>query len=151
MDYADSKESGKNTYTWYDHSVALRVENILYFIITANSLDLELNRRLETSLKNHGEWLYDDAHYFENHNHGVFEDTALIYLSYFLTDPQTEVWLGHAKERLTEQLKYAFSAEMVHVENSPGYATGIIELFQTVADFLTCQGDALGEMILCWT
>lgn len=145
--YAASGEADSNTYTWYDHGVSLRAENMIYFILTAESLDAGFSQELRGSLLEHGRWLYDDDHYFYQHNHGIYEDAALIYLSCFLKTAESGEWLAHAKERLQDQLSYAFSDEMVHVENSPGYATGVIDLFQDCADFLTLQGDEAGSAL----
>lgn len=40
-----------------------------------------------------------------------------------------------------------FTNEMVHVENSPGYQTGVMELFRVVAEFLDQFGDEFSDTL----
>ena len=70
----------------------------------------------------------NEEEYFENHNHGIFQDQALIYLAYFLNNKYSGDWISTAEFRIENQKEYAFSQEMVHVENSPAYQMGVTEL-----------------------
>ncbi|NBH28867.1 hypothetical protein D3Z60_24845, partial [Lachnospiraceae bacterium] len=89
----------------------------------------------------------NEEEYTPNHNHGIFQDQALIYLAYFLNNKYSSDWISLAKTRLETQKKYAFSEEMVHVENSPAYQLGVTELFYQVAEFLKGQGDDFGNQL----
>lgn len=145
---SDSKESEGNAFLWYDHGTALRAENLIYYALVADENDRlsdEMRSLIVNLLIMHGDFLSDENNYTENHNHGIFQDQALIYISYFLDNDKKQEWLQIAKERLEEQKEYAFSSEMVHVENSPGYQIGVMELFRVVAEFLVQFNDEFGN------
>lgn len=146
--YENSSKSKDNPYLWYDHGTAMRTNNLIYFLLayTQNeSYDRKFCNTVLEILFEHGKHLSNEDEYYENHNHGIFQDQALIYLSYFLNNKSSEKWLSLAKERIESQKEYAFSEEMVHVENSPAYQIGVIELFYQIAEFLTSQNDNLGK------
>ena len=149
VDYLNnSSESKNNTFLWYDHGTALRAENLIYYALVADENGLLNNdmRSLIVNLLNlHGEFLSDINNYTKNHNHGIFQDRALIYIAYFLNNDKKQEWLDIAKERLQEQKEYAFSSEMVHVENSPGYQIGVMDLFRVISEFLIQFKDEFGE------
>lgn len=144
----DSKKSEGNAFLWYDHGTALRAENLIYYALVADESDRlsdEMRSLIVNLLIMHGDFLSDENNYTENHNHGIFQDQALIYISYFLNNDKKQEWLQIAKGRLEEQKEYAFSSEMVHVENSPGYQIGVMELFRVVAEFLIQFDDEFGK------
>jgi hypothetical protein len=144
----NDKLTKNNSMVWYDHGTALRAENIIYYALVADKygkLDCDTKNIVTDLLELHGEWLSDSRHYTKNHNHGIFQDTSLIYIAYFLNDKNKQNWVSLAKERLNEQMKYAFTSEMVHVENSPGYQIGVEDLFRIIADFLLQFNDEYGK------
>lgn len=147
IDYEQTRGNSKNPFVWYDHGTALRAENLIYFILVAEPdqrITTEFSRELRELLQEHAEFLSDPQNYTENHNHGIFQDRALIYTAYFLNNDQTAQWLEIAQSRLQAQKEFAFSDEMVHVENSPGYQVGVMDLFRIVADFLKTMGNPYG-------
>ena len=147
--YADlPANAAANPYVFNDHAVALRAENLMYFGQICSKVGIwadDLYDHLYCLLKQHGEWLFDDAHYTKRHNHGVMQDQALLHLGYVL---DRKDWMEHAKERLLAQEKWAFNEEMVHTENSPGYAGGVSSLFRKVGRFLQQNGDPLGAQLI---
>lgn len=141
-----------NPFLWYDHGTALRAENLIYYALVCEStgnIDKAFQEKINTLLEEHGQFLADSHNYTRNHNHGIFQDRALIYIAYFLKNDRSDEWLDLAKERLQEQHEYAFNAENVHVENSPGYAFGVMELFLDISNFLAQFDDLYGEEL--WT
>ena len=147
--YADlPANASSNPFVFNDHAVALRAENLMYFGQICSKVGIwsdDLYHHLNRLLTQHGEWLFDDAHYTKRHNHGVMQDQALLHLGYVL---DRKDWIEHAKERLLAQEKWAFNEEMVHTENSPGYAGGVSSLFRKVGRFLQQNGDPLGEQLV---
>ncbi len=141
------KSNPENRMLWYDHGTALRVENIIYFLLTVNSIenqkivDNNLHNEIVLSLKEHVELLMSEEFYTKNHNHGIFQDRALIYLSYFLNDDSSSEMLKLAKDRLSTQKDFAFNQDMVHVENSPGYHIGAVDMFYKISQFLNDVND----------
>mgnify|MGYP001009850928 CR=1 FL=1 len=147
---SDEVLSKGNPYVWYDHGTALRAENLIYFALVceqANCLDAQFSESIRSLIKRHGEFLSDNAHYTKNHNHGIFQDRALIYIAYFINDEDSERYIDLAKKRLESQKNYAFNSEMVHVENSPGYQIGVLNLFRTISEFLIQFKDPFGEKL----
>ncbi len=65
----------------------------------------------------------------------------------YIKNENSEYWLSHAKERLNEQKKFAFTEEMVHVENSPQYHETVLKLFMQIAQFLLNFSDFDGEQM----
>jgi hypothetical protein len=140
-------KSNGNPFVWNDHATALRAENIIFFILTmdaAGMIDEHIKDNIERVLREHAEKLIDDSLYFYNHNHGIFQDRALIYLSFFLKERS---WFEHAKKRLWGQKEYAFNDEMIHVENSPGYQAVVMKLFMQIANFLIDFGEKFGYQL----
>lgn len=146
----DEKLSGKNNMVWYDHGTALRAENIIYYTLVAEEaqcLTQETKGLIIELLNLHAEFLAQEVNYTKNHNHGIFQDRALIYIAYFLNNENKQMWLEIAQERLKGQIEHAFTEEMVHVENSPGYQMGVIELFRVISEFLNQFEDNFGTQL----
>lgn len=149
IQYKEERKSTDNPYLWYDHGTAIRSNNLIYFLLayTGGGYDEEFYNKVISILNEHGEHLANEEEYFENHNHGIFQDQALIYLAYFLNNKYSGDWISTAEFRIENQKEYAFSQEMVHVENSPAYQMGVTELFYQVAEFLKSQGDDFGSQL----
>ena len=150
--YRRSELAEGNSFVWYDHGTALRADNIIYFVLTAEKEDKdyfssEQKAKIYGLIKEHAEFLAQDVNYTRNHNHGIFQDQALLYCAYFLNGKEKNEWISIAEERLLEQKNFAFTNEMVHVENSPGYQTGVMELFRVVAEFLDQFGDEFSDTL----
>lgn len=149
-DFRQTPQAEGNSFVWYDHGTALRANNLIYYALVAResgNLSSEMEKLLDELLEEHAEFLADDKNYTKNHNHGIFQDQSLIYTAYFLDNEQSEEYVDIAKVRLAEQEEFAFNSEMVHVENSPGYQMGVMDLFWTTADFLSQYGDEFGQEI----
>lgn len=61
-----------------------------------------------------------------------------------ISNEQSGKWLAKAKQRVVEQRKFAFTDEMVHVENSPQYQETVLRLFCSIAEFLSKFDDLDG-------
>lgn len=136
-----------NRYLWNDHAVSLRCENIMFFGTVCSNIGVwtkEFQDLLSSILTTHGEWLYSDEKYAVNHNHGVMQDKALLYVGYLMSN---SFWVAKAKNRLQKQLEFAFNEEFVHRENSPEYAIHA-NMFNIIGKFLIKYGDDFGEDIL---
>lgn len=134
VDYEKSSES-LNRYTWYDHTVAERTENLIYYYIVKQTAgDPSLDEKIKQTIKESAEWLFFDDNYTPKHNHGIFQDGSLIKAGYFLNENK---YIEKGVARLDEQLKYAFPNKHIHIENSIGYHLGIISYIKEVAGFLS--------------
>ena len=85
-----------------------------------------LRERIQDLLTEHAAFLCSDEKYTRNHNHGIFQDEALLYIAAALREHgEACQWAELAKKRLQEQLTHAFTEEFVHVENSSEYCVGV--------------------------
>lgn len=129
-----SSQNKLNRYTWYDHSVAERTENLIYYSIVKQATNNgKLDKSISELINLHAEWLYEDNNYTPKHNHGIFEDGSLIKAGYFLNKPS---YIQKGTDRLDQQLKYAFPNGHIHIENSFGYHLGIVSYIKSIAEFL---------------
>lgn len=149
LEWIKYKESNpNNNFLWYDHGTALRLENIIYFVLvtTENTdlIDTTLRMKIDSLIKEHMEFLYDDVNYTENHNHGIFQDRALLYGAYFIKDEKFNEYVEKVKSRLDEQIEFGFNEEMIHIENSPGYQVGVVQIIYQIAEFLEQFNDVYG-------
>lgn len=141
----------RNSVLWHDHGTAIRAESLLYFMLACMDTRLdtaEFRQEIQELLILHAEFLADDSHYTENHNHGIIQDIALLHTAYFLKVPESQEWVAIGEERLEGQKEYAFNSEMVHVENSPGYNAAVIDSFYKIALFLQRMGDPSAERLI---
>ena len=141
---SDTSLSKKNKYVWGDHSSANRAEILIYYTIVASDAGIIEQKRkifLKSLIKRHGEFLSKDKNYTFRHNHGIFQDRALLYIAYFLNDENTSEYIKIAQSRLTAQWKYALTDEMVSVENSSNYHLLARNLIQNINLFLLRQGN----------
>lgn len=147
----DPARSSDNPKVWYDHGSAMRAENLLYFILVAEETgfaDTPLREMIRNLLIDHAVFLSSEANYTANHNHGIYQDEALLYIAAALPNYNlSSQWALQAKNRLQEQLEYAFTDEFVHVENSSAYCVDVIELFSKISRFLQSIGDPYGEIL----
>ena len=142
---------GGNSLLWHDHGTAIRAESLLYFMLACMGTQLdtpELRGEIQELLILHAQFLADESHYTENHNHGIIQDIALLHTAYFLQVPESQQWIATGEERLEGQKEYAFNSEMVHVENSPGYNAAVIDSFYQIAIFLQRMEDPFAEQLL---
>ena len=136
-----------NEYVWDEHALALRIENLLYFLLVgqeAGLLSRSLTEKTERVLEQHGEMITQPRHYLENENHGVYQDKALLYLGYALHRID---WLQLAEERLKRQWEFLFTDEGVCVENSYTYQRLNLLLFVEISRLLERQVSDFGKLL----
>lgn len=90
--YKDTLTSD-NPFLWYDHGTALRAETLIYYALTlqeAGKADDTFIQTINNLLIEHAEFLANPQKYTSNHNHGIFQDRALIYIACFLNNENSE-------------------------------------------------------------
>ena len=110
-----------NCYNWDQHAVALRTETLLYYLLVGTEeglISASERRRVERVLFQHGNYLADPKLYLNNENHGVFQDRALLYLSYAFGNRE---WTDLARKRALCQWNFLFGESGACVENSYAY------------------------------
>ena len=138
-------------YSWGDHTTANRAVNICAFLDTCREKDLGddgWTAMVTRSLASHAVFLSTEAHYTFQHNHGIFQDFALMVIATHLTPAdKTAAWLDLARERMARQLSETFSAGGIHLENSPDYHIAITELLARVAHYADATGAELPDRL----
>ncbi|MBN1506422.1 MAG: heparinase II/III family protein [Sedimentisphaerales bacterium] len=130
-----------NPFSWGDHSTAVRAVSICAFLdyYVANTPDRASIRRFEEiaagSLSAHARYLAYGMDYVFPHNHGMFQDYALIVTaSHLAAGKASDRWVHMGLQRFERQVARTFSPEGIHLENSPGYHVAITGLLRrTVA------------------
>lgn len=124
-------------FIWHDHGTALRLEQfiIFFFYIKNNAPDwCEDNSSflhiLTKSFYIHGQCLEEENFYSKHTNHGLEQSRVLLLLSQTIKDqPLSNRWRDISIKRISSELEYCFTAEGVHVENSPGYHIFVFKVF----------------------
>lgn len=144
----NSCEAPPSTHSWHDHATAQRTINFCSFLDYARehapkpgSLDPGLEDLAVKALVQHAEFLADRRNYRFAHNHGLWQDYALLVAATHLEGVSScESWIHLAYQRLNEQVRVAFSEEGVHLENSPAYQKWIARLFQRIHTYTEAVG-----------
>lgn len=113
---------------WHDHGTAFRTRNIVNWLIFCHTknIDLEfvtLANKIELAklITNHIEWLSDSNNYSKYTNHGFDQAMILLTISIMFDIDELKKPRLVSRQRLEEEIKFAFTDEGVHKENSPGY------------------------------
>lgn len=124
----------KSTYpsklSWHDHATALRLRRLL--LLHAASLDAGMNcdwiPQLLVAVQLHCEVLSFDSFYSRHSNHGLDQSYILFWAACVFPELESaSQWRSIGRERVQDELEYAFSTEGLHVENSPGYHHGMLK------------------------
>lgn len=124
---------------WSDHVTANRTRILLWAWerLRARDPDSDTVDGLCRMLALHGTHLANDDEYTANHNHGFFQDEALLSLAAaFEQHPSQASWLELARERLAEQVDFAVTSEGVHREHSFSYHAGMQARFAELSQLL---------------
>lgn len=146
--FSKSILSVTNEYIWDHHAAALRAENLSYFLLVGKEKDCFSDKEINMVsdyLIYHGEFLSDIRNYLKNHNHGVYQDRALLYLAVMFGRAE---WADTAYSRLRRQWDFLFNDEMVCIENSYTYQRVNVDLFNDIAVFSEKQGHSYGKDLL---
>lgn len=126
--------SGVNfEFIWHDHATALRAENFLHLVYyLQNYASKWAEKNIDFIIKTEymifclGVKLAEDDFYTEHTNHGLEQVRVLLLLGiYFHCDD----WLVIAENRLLSEIKFSFTDEGVHKENSPAYHQFVFKVF----------------------
>jgi hypothetical protein len=133
--YEEAADLNKEIYLWYDHSVSYRTMILIDFLFQTKEVnfnDKELEVKLHKLLEEQGSWLFSDSNYSLG-NHGLMMDTALLELSMYMDRKE---WFQKAIKRINDRVRKDFTAEGVHLENSPEYHLFVMRYYFEILDFL---------------
>lgn len=139
-------------YTWYDHGTAERLLVMMRFwaIGVEKRFDVRFMGRLLYMIKHHADLLANESFYARNqnyryHNHGIFQDIALLAVSIgFSFIESASIWQKIALERMGDQFDHLVIYEKdvaILKENSPGYHDGTFRIVMFINELLKCSGN----------
>lgn len=135
-------------FSWNDHATANRVLNTCAFFDYVHSRGLNTPGWMSELLSMHASFLAEPQNYTRCHNHGIFQDYALIVAaSHVRPSRRSTGWRSLAERRLREQIQQTFSSGGLHLENSPGYHVNIARLLEQIRSYCRAIGKPLpGEL-----
>ncbi|MBQ8210239.1 MAG: heparinase II/III family protein [Clostridia bacterium] len=143
-EYEKSDKSKQNTMCWHSHTMSARINHLIYLAIICEMhglLDCRKTALIDEIFQKTAEHLCNEERYIRNHTYGIYQDCALLYISYFLQNEQSKKWISLAKKRLKLQFEHAFLPDMVHMENSPEYQLSVIGLFREIEKIFAYAND----------
>ncbi len=118
---------------WDDHSTANRISTMIYFwdhYRDSEIFDETFANELLNMLRKHGEYTASGANYFWGHNHGIYQDRALLQLAgIFPHFKDSADWEQTANKRLATHIEEGVTTSGVHKEHSPAYHYLVMKLF----------------------
>ncbi len=125
-------------YAWYDHAVADRC--IVLVDLYTSGWDLLTKKQkilLSGIIISHLQLLASPVFYLRNqnypfHNHGLFQDLALLVSCTALSFPGSRNLRRLAEKRMMSQIDNLVSIEGVSVENSAGYHRGLVRILSNI-------------------
>ena len=137
---------------WHDHASAYRLTNIVNWLAVVSSDvellalvgEMELEVNLAEVINTHVTWLNEDDNFSRYTNHGFDQALAVYSLGLFVS---SEFWKGEvetARDRLIEEVQFAFTEEGVHKENSPGYHAFMTRRLDVLVDL-----ESIGDEDVC--
>jgi hypothetical protein len=137
--YLETDPSYPFEFIWHDHATALRAEQLVLFDyycrkhapawVAAQGSFFDY---LEEALRVHGEWLAKDSFYSVHTNHGLEQARVLLLLGTVFEGGVARDWQVVALRRINSELKFSFTSEGVHVENSPAYHIFVFKVFLSI-------------------
>ncbi|QDK19136.1 hypothetical protein ES815_12805 [Leclercia adecarboxylata] len=121
-----AKENKESPLVWHDHAAAYRVRNITNWLLFCQVVNLPLindtrSTHLASLIIEHLEWLKQDNNYSQYTNHGFDQAMISLTIGLMFSYEGFNEYSQLNRQRLKEELTFAFTDEGVHKENSPGY------------------------------
>lgn len=109
---------------WHDHASAFRARNLYRWIakcLVNGHAQSEVAFEVGL-LREHLDWLSQDANYTKNTNHGFDQSLFMLQAVVGLRGVDTNGEVRElARKRLESEVRFAFTSQGVHKENSPAY------------------------------
>lgn len=121
-----AKQNAKSPLVWHDHATAFRVRNLVNWLLFCDIVKLPIRKvayidSLANLVVEHLDWLSDDQNYSKHTNHGFDQAMIALTISLMFDRDDFDSYRQCHRERLIDELNFAFTEEGVHKENSPGY------------------------------
>lgn len=117
---------------WHDHAAAFRLRNLTNWVLFCHGAGLPVTadaraEPLADLIVEHLDWLQEHKNYSRHTNHGFDQAMIALIVSVMFRCDDFEVYRKCNRERLKDEITFAFTAEGVHRENSPGYQKTMLQ------------------------
>lgn len=137
---------------WHEHAVAERTISLLFLYMFGHeySFDWRIMSRIKIAVILHARLLCSEVFYVRHqkirfHNHGIFQDLALLLSSLIFAEiPGADYWRFIAIERLKEMLNAIYQLDgifRISYENSYGYHCAGNTIYENLAQFVPLPTD----------
>ena len=121
-----TKQNKESPLAWHDHASALRARNLTNWLVFCRAAGLPVSEGTRTEalgslIIQHLDWLQEDKHYSKRTNHGFDQAMIALTIGLMLGHDDFEAHRQRNRERLKDEVTFAFTDEGVHKENSPSY------------------------------
>lgn len=148
-----AKQNKASPLVWHDHAAAFRVRNLTNWLVFCHSSGLPLGEEpsvelLGSLIIEHLDWLQEDKHYSKHTNHGFDQAMIALTIASMFASDAFEAYRQRNRERLEDEVTFAFTDEGVHKENSPGYQKmmlGRLKQLRTLAPLGELDVSQMGE------
>lgn len=143
MDWIDFVTNYKTTaLVWYDHSVAQRVQVLLFYLLLSENDSFE-NELIGNLLHYHAEFMLDIKNYKHN-NHSLMMDRSLMLIGLLLKNDR---YYDIGYYRSIDTFWRSFSKQGLHLENSPDYHHMVIKMYTEMETILNRFDKSYGELV----
>lgn len=143
MDWIDFVTNYKTTaLVWYDHSVAQRVQVLLFYLLL-NENDSFENELIGDLLNYHAEFMLDIKNYKHN-NHSLMMDRSLMLIGLLLKNDR---YFDTGYYRSIDTFWRSFSKQGLHLENSPDYHNMVIKMYVEMETILNKFDKSYGDLV----
>ncbi len=134
----------ENILVWDGYVSAMRVSNIVYFVLSAEKGDKdyfseEERHWISEIVEEHAKLFAQRSGDINNLEAGICQDQALLYCTYFLNNENKAEWISLAEEGLSERKNYAY--------NSPDFQRGVIGAYQAAAELCSNLKDKFSDSL----
>lgn len=121
-----AQRNNSSPLVWHDHASAYRVRNLTNWLVLCHVSGIALGSKpgadvLADLITVHLDWLQEDKHYSKHTNHGFDQSMIALTIASVFASDKFEAYRQRNRERLKDEVAFAFTDEGVHKENSPGY------------------------------
>ena len=148
--WMENASKNKNSpLVWHDHVAILRLRNLsqwVTYLILINKVDRltpDFQNKVVCAISEHINFLIKERNYSRHTNHGFDQSLDLYTVCWLWRDIDTLKKVSElALSRLLDEIDFAFTAQGVHKENSPGYQSYMLQRLAFVKRL-----DLLGEKV----
>ncbi|MBS9402916.1 heparinase II/III family protein [Halomonas sp. TRM85114] len=147
----NAKHNEESPLAWHDHASAFRVRNLTNWLLFCHVAGLTISEEARAEpfaslVIEHLEWLQEDKHYSKHTNHGFDQAMIALTVGLMFARDDFEPYRQRNRERLKDEVTFAFTEEGVHKENSPGYQKMMLGRLKQLRTFIHLGEKDISEL-----